>query len=74
MRMFESAPTKAPKTVSKSGARVGRILVSGLFAVAALAGVLGFGAEAHAGYYTTVCDGYTCWTVYVPTCNLYGCG
>jgi hypothetical protein len=74
MRIFKPAATRAPKIALKSGARIPRVLVPGLFAVTALTAVLGFAAEAHAGYYTTVCNAYSCWTVYVPTCNLYGCG
>jgi hypothetical protein len=39
-------------------------------------GVLSFiiPGEAHAGYWTTYCNGYGCSPYYVVTCNPYGCG
>jgi len=30
-------------------------------------------ASAFAGYYTTQCNAFGCWTIYVPTCTYYGC-
>jgi hypothetical protein len=52
-----------------------KLLKISTFAAMALvaAGSLGI-HEAQAGYYTTVCNAFTCWQVYVPTCNYFGCG
>jgi hypothetical protein len=50
-----------------------KLLKVSTFAVMALIAGAAFGIrEAHAGYYTTYCDAFYCWDVYVPTCNIYG--
>jgi len=49
-----------------------KLLKISTVAMLALITAAAFGIhEAHAGYYTTVCNIYGCLDVYVPTCNYF---